>query len=211
VSAGGSGAEHERFVELLAAHVRGALQGEEAAWMQAYLQRHPAAQAQVRFDTMIARQLAEDARNVPADVGLERLLQKVRSEPARTLLPGLSAARLGDFFRVPQVAWAMAALVVLQFGLISAMWMRGHEAGNTPYRSTGGAPVPVLKVQFLESATEREIRNLLIAAGGFIVGGPNQLGEYELLPDAGTPQELLARLRESPLVDSASVAQGGSQ
>jgi hypothetical protein len=204
VSAGDSD-EHQRFVELLPSHVRGSLQAEDAAWMQAYLQRYPAAHAQVRFDTLIARQLAEDAHAVPATIGLDRLLQKVRSERKARAFPGLDLARLGDFFSAPRVAWAMTAVVALQFGLLSAMWLRERDTASAPYRSIGGAPVPVLKIQFRESTTEREIRNLLIAAGASIAGGPNQLGEYEVLPAAGTLPELSARISDSPIIESISV------
>jgi hypothetical protein len=68
-----------------------------------------------------------------------------------------------------------------------------------------GAPasiVPALEVRFRQSATEQELRALLSQAGARIVDGPDQLGDYVVVPRSATLDELREALKQSDLVTS---------
>ena len=79
--------------------------------------------------------------------------------------------------------------------------------GDAPvYRSAGvPADAVLFAVQFTPTATEREIRGLLLDAEAQIVSGPTQLGEYQLAVASNKADAALKKWQSVAFVESAKV------
>jgi hypothetical protein len=89
-------------------------------------------------------------------------------------------------------AFAGAAAIVLVQAIAIALLMSRGMPEFAETRAVGEAqPRTYLQVNFKPEATEREIRLALIRAGGRIVHGPGQLGDYYV----AVPGERLAAAR----------------
>jgi anti-sigma factor RsiW len=135
---------------------------------------------------------------------LARLLSQIHSAQVTrqaSAWTGGWAARLFQWFE-PKFALALV-LIAVQGGIITALWTRQDLAGYAEYRSafTPGAQQVVYRITFVPTATEGEIRQLLLSTGAAIVHGPSQLGDYylELRQD---PEKASQALANSRLVDS---------
>jgi hypothetical protein len=81
-------------------------------------------------------------------------------------------------------AAALAALLIVAQAAIIA-GLVGERAGEEPTRSLSSGPqapngAVVFVVAFDPQATEAAIRTLLLKAGGTIIDGPRQLGDYRI-------------------------------
>ena len=77
---------------------------------------------------------------------------------------------------------------------------------SSVYRSAGNAQASraQIEVSFRTDAKEQDIRRLLVALGAEIVGGPGQLGFYQLrLPD-GDLAKTIERLKGETIVESVA-------
>lgn len=209
--------DEARFTELLPWYVNRSLSHGDRTWVEAYLEANPAARAELEFEELVSRQATAGMEAVPPNVGLDRLMQLVGEEQraatkhrlARPKFLGVDLRAVGALFTAKRVAWAMTLVVALQVGFMHQLSRDAVETGQ--YRSIAGAPGQVLKVQFRQDATERQIRSLLLAEGARITGGPNQLGEYDILPEFRSIEELRGVLAASPVVESVTLSQEGSQ
>jgi hypothetical protein len=167
-----------------------------------------------------ARQLAEQralceavqalAQPIPEASDASRwlgLLNKRAAAPA----PGFwqrATMQLSQWLTRPQWAVAVVSIVVVQAGLIAWQALpRSDEGGQI--KSTPVVQALTLRVSFVPTASEREIRAALTGARARIVGGPTQLGEYWIASNALDLDELKAALLKSGVVDKLEVDHAG--
>jgi hypothetical protein len=175
-----SPADKRRFDELVPFYVSGALDAAERAWVEAYLAREPGARAELAWHQALAGAIEERVASVPEDVGLAGLQARLAAE-RRGARPGRVLAALERLLPRPAVypAFAGAAAIVLAQAVAIALLVGRDAPEFAETRAMGEAqPRVYLQVNFKPEATEREIRLALIRAGGRIVHGPGQLGDY---------------------------------
>jgi hypothetical protein len=172
--------DKRRFDELVPFYVGGGIGAAERAWVEAYLAREPGARAALAWHEALPDAIEEEVARVPADVGLALL---------RSRLAAARGGRLGWLERwlprpavYPAFAGA-AALVLVQavaIALLAGGFVGSREAPEFAQTRAIGEPRPrtYLQVNFKPATTERELRLALIRAGGLIVHGPGQLGDY---------------------------------
>lgn len=149
----------------LAFLVNGALGAEAAAELEALLAEDvDLAGERDALAAIRAGMQAEDIRS-PGEFGLARLMRDVGRAPAQTA-PG----------RVWM--WQAAAAAALALLLGQALLPRGGQGGG--YELAGTAAEGALAVSFVPSASEEQIRNLLVGLDLQIVAGPSALGLYRL-------------------------------
>ncbi len=101
--------------------------------------------------------------------------------------------------RQPALAFGMAALVLLQAGVIGALLTSGSSeqvplSGSQPPTSAAADQV-ILTVAFNPQATEQAMRELLAASGAQLVAGPSALGLYSVAVPTARAAEAAAQLR----------------
>lgn len=213
-----------RFQELLPWHVNGTLESTERAWVDTYLREHPDAQSELRWteglQTKVREAASAAAEEVSPELGLDRLMIRISAEAAATprkaaaQAPAGIAERIRDFFAALQLKPAMAvgaAVIVAQAAVIGTL-MNTQMAAEDPEYSTirslaPGQIVsgPVLQVSFSADAAERDLRALLVQAGGTLVGGPGQLGNYLIAVPADKLDRASQLFAASHLVEHVAV------
>jgi hypothetical protein len=210
----------QRFVELAPWHVNGTLSAADRAWVDDYVRSHPEAAAELAWYASLQQNIRADAPQVTSDLGLERLLHRVRLErrpAARKPQGGLESlfGSIRDFVAGigmrPAFAYTAAALVVAQAGLIGALLFdqQATEREYAQYRSMATIPAsgPLLRVSFKPEAKELDIRGALVDVGGMLVGGPGQLGEYVVRVPPEKVEVAAARLRANAAVEAVEVSE----
>lgn len=215
----------QQFEELLPWYVNSTLGSDERAFVQQYLDANPTSRNAVLELEHLRQCIREEVQAVPEDIGYAAFNARLRSAdsapraPVRT--PGaLDRLRdyLASFFARP--AYLVAACVILaQAGVIGAL-LHGSGADSaaeksySEYRSQPSTPleiaVPLLRITFRASATEAEIRALLIDISGSIVGGPSQFGDYLVLVEASRVESLAPRLASNHIIDNVTVVRKNS-
>ncbi|HYD97510.1 MAG TPA: hypothetical protein VEC01_19470 [Noviherbaspirillum sp.] len=212
--------DYERFLDLLPWYVNRTLGEADRNWVDAYLVREPDARFDLELERSVANEVARQIDAQPADAGLRRLQELVRtdSKTARAVpgRPGRWASlwqRMRDAAsRITggQAGWAMAC--TLQAGVIALLLMQPATESEDQYRALGAPALPTIVVQVRESTPEKDLRALLLREGAEIVAGPSQLGEYRLTAKRGDVQALAKSLVTSPIIESVSVERNsGSQ
>jgi len=123
----------------------------------------------------------------------EHLLRHLMARIAGEAKPSRSAPQSSWLRRLfsawewtPQLALA-CGLAVLQFGVIGYLWQERAEVDTFAEVRNVAPPAETprtfLRVAFRDGVSERDVRDLLHAAGAEIVAGPGQLGDYFLLVD----------------------------
>ncbi|MEZ5650146.1 MAG: hypothetical protein R3E87_06290 [Burkholderiaceae bacterium] len=187
-----------RLDELLPWYLNDTLSDDDREWVQAQLSER---QDELAFDRSIADTLARRADEVPADIGWSKLLARVRADEAPVHAAPMSTpesfservSRWCVSLLTPRMGMALAALLAAQ--TIGIGYLVNEQAGHeqTVYRAAVKVePVPVIRVMFVDSVTERQMREALSDTGLAIVDGPTTLGEYFL---HGSEQGLEAAAR----------------
>jgi anti-sigma factor RsiW len=180
--------DKKRLDELMPWYVNGRIGAEDRAWVEARLAESEAARAELEWHQFVADGVHQEVAALPADPGLQQVLQRIHAEqakPAPIQIQASLLARLAEawsaFARGPAFAVA-AVLVVAQAAVITVLM--SHDNGTNEYgqmRSLG-APVagggPALQITFAATAAERDLRQLLLQVGGRFVDGPDQFGAY---------------------------------
>ena len=212
-----------RFDELLPFYVNGTLNEEDKTWVDAYLQDHPAAKAELGWARSLQSRLHEDVPAVSSEVGLERALKRIRTEG-----PAPERARQAakpSFFEqarnwlasiVPQPALrpvlaGALAVVALQAVVIVHMAGQADDDGAGVMRTIPSKVAeqgPFLKVNFKGDARETDIRFLLVEVHGSLAAGPGQLGDYYVRIPAKQIDAIAAKVRASAIVDAVAVVDG---
>ncbi len=155
----------------LAFHVNGTLSAEEAADLEALLAEDAVLAGERDALAAIRTGMqAEDIRS-PAEFGLARLMRDVGRAPVAQSAPG----RLW--------MWQAVAAVAVALLLGQTLLQRGPLGAG--YELAGTAVAGALVVSFVPSASEDQIRTLLVTQNLEIVAGPSALGLYRLEPGEG--------------------------
>ena len=198
---------------LLPFHVNGTLTPDEAAEVQAWLAEDDAALAEAEALAAIRAEMQAEEVRSPGEFGLARLMRDVAREQAAMAAAPAPAPQQ----RKPWLWQAVAAVALAAFvGQTFVSTQRGAELRQATTNGLDAAarfglasgreapaaavPGPVLVVAFAPTATEAEIRALLLAAGVEIVAGPSSLGLYRL--GGGDAAEALAVLEGAAIVES---------
>lgn len=185
-----TGPEREEMSSLLVFLANGTLEGAERARVEAAVAADPDLQAELAVLREIRGRMQDEVTpQSPGAFGHARLMRDLdREVPAKRpnwLWQGVAAAAV--------------ALLVLQFALT--------RTGDDVRLADGGVEVqsgPVMTVAFAGTATEAEIRALLLELDLSIVSGPSALGLYRLAArDEAARAAALERLGASGLVESA--------
>ena len=208
--------ERRLLEERLPWYLNASLDRSERDWVDQLMERSAEARRLLEGERALREAVFRMQPAAAEDVGLDRLLALVKadgagSRPAAVARPAArpAAARAWtawtEWFARPAWAGALSLLVVAQAGTM-AWWAVQHPgADDAGLRSVPVTEVRTLRVTFVPSATELQIRSALVAAGARIVGGPNQLGEYWIASDMVSLDEMNAALQKSGI--TASIAQ----
>ena len=215
----------EEFAELAPWYVNGTISESDRAWVDAYLRRHPTARAELDWYASLQKHMEADTAQVGPDIGLPRLLHRIRHETPGFAVPlerdpprrGLTDVRvlLAGWLSRPSYAFGAVTLLVLEAVVISSLFIK-HE--NTKqafaeFRSIATVPAiaPLLRVSFKPDARESDIRYALLEVGGVLVGGPGQLGEYLVRVPANRLDTAVGVLSNNVAVESAQMSAPGSR
>jgi hypothetical protein len=187
----------EKFDELLPFYVNETLDETDRAWVDAYLREHPKSAAELQWYRTLQDTMKRDAPAVSAEVGLDKVMARIRAERAPRVKIEQPAPSLGERVRgwlaalAPQPllrpALAAALAVVVVQGVVIANLATQSDEGSEirAHRPTVVDPGPFLKVNFKADAREADIRMLLVEIDGTLAGGPGQLGDwYVRIPEA---------------------------
>lgn len=203
---------HQRIWDLLPWYVNGTLPGEERRVVENHLDACSRCREEIAVCRATREALAEAGEIAPSPhpVQLARLLTRVDEHESgqghgrRPLLAALKAL-LVPTSPVRALFAFQLAITALLVGLL--LWQQRQPETLPLYRTLSAPEAPRgnaarVRVLFAETATEKEIREILLRVHGEIVGGPSAFGTYTVeIPTGGeTPGALLAHLRAQPQV-----------
>lgn len=205
-----------RFDELLPFYVNGTLDDSDRAWVDTYLRDHPKSAAELQWYRTLQDTMQRDTPAVAAEVGLDRVMARIRGERTATRAPAKPAEpSLGERVRGwlaalapqpllrPALAGALA-VVVVQGIVIANLATPDDSSELRAVKATAVDPGPFLKVNFKADAREADIRMLLVEINGSLAGGPGQLGDwYVRIPEARIAAAA-AQVKASPIVDGVA-------
>lgn len=207
-------ADDERlFDERLPWYVNGTLDRNAREWMESKLAASPAAARRLSREQALSKSVPDMLAPAAQEIGLDRLLARVRADnvPA-TAASGWrkTIVALQQWLAQPRLATAMALVVFVQAGIIG--WLAASSIDTetaSEARSVRVTEVRTLRVTFVPSASEAQVRMALLNTGAHIVGGPTQLGEYWLASGMVSLEEIKASLLKSGLVGSMEIDTSG--
>jgi len=205
-----------RFDELLPFYVNGTLEESDRAWVDEYLREHPKSAAELQWYRTLQDTMQRDAPAVSAEVGLDKVMARIRGEraPARAAakpaepsfgerVRGWLAALAPQPLLRPALAGALA-VVVVQGIVIANLATPDNSTEMRTVKPTVVDPGPFLKVNFKADAREADIRMLLVEVNGSLAGGPGQLGDwYVRIPEARIAAAA-DQVKASPIVDGVA-------
>ena len=216
--------DHREVAELLPWYVNGTLRGRELERLTQHLERCDFCRDELAQQQRLADLIrsSEDLASSP-ERDLERLTERLDREAEsesskREESSGGLVGRFRDGFHglAAPVRWALAAQLVVIVALGAAL-LRGHketggefETKAAPSAAMAGGEAAWIRVVFDATASEGEIRSLLIESGSQIVAGPSPFGVYTIESSSGSDQQALDSLRSSDLVVFAEPV-GGTQ
>src|SRR5262245_294396 len=112
----------QKFDELLPFYVNDTLDESDRAWVDAYLSEHPKSAAELQWYRSLQEAMKRDAPAVSAEIGLDKVMAKIRAERAPARAPaqpslgermrGWLAALAPQPLLRPALAAALAVVVV---------------------------------------------------------------------------------------------------
>ena len=108
---------------------------------------------------------------------------------------------LADFFTSARLAWGV---VIAQFALLITLWLSSTGNGITAI-GTDGRPISdiaTINVVFADSATQKEIRELLASVDAQIANGPTSIGLYTIYikGNENDAKSVIDKLKKSTLI-----------
>jgi hypothetical protein len=186
-----------RFDELLPFYVNNTLEESDRAWVESYLREHPKSAAELQWYRTLQDTMRRDTPAVSAEVGLDKVMARIRGERTPSRAPAQQAPSFGERVRGwlaalapqpllrPALAAALAVVVVQGVVIASLATQGGETSEMRVLKPTVVDPGPFLKVNFKADAREADIRMLLVEVDGSLAGGPGQLGDwYVRIPEA---------------------------
>lgn len=203
---------HQRIWDLLPWYANGTLPSEELRAVEDHLDVCARCREEVAVCRATREALAQTGEVAPSPhpVQLARLLTRVdelESGSGSGRRPFLAAlkALLVPTSPVRALLAVQLAITALLVGLL--VWQQRQPETLPLYRTLSAPAAPRgdaarVRVVFAETATEKEIREILLRVHGEIVAGPSVFGTYtvEIPTDGETPGSLLAHLRSQPQV-----------
>lgn len=216
--------DHRRVWELIPWHVNDTLDPAERDRVEAHLAACPECRAEVE----LCRQLVaaggrpEDLAPAPHPAQLDRLVDRIAAEEGEPRRAG--SGRSGSRRLLPGIRRLAAVLAILAAGVAGYLVAPGTPTGAGPAPGPGATPpaeyrtlsaseerpavapgAPVLRMVFAPATPEEEMRRILLAVRGEIVGGPSPLGVYTVRPATADGDEepltvVLQHLRRQPEV-----------
>jgi hypothetical protein len=205
-------ATKRRFDELVLWYVTGKIGDADRAWVEKVAAAHPEAQAELEWHRRLHEDIHSRYAAIPEDVGLTRLMARVREDAKPAPARASWSSRLGEFFAslTARPAYALGvAVIVAQAGIIGALLSKtAVEPQFADTRAIAPQPVAdaqVLRVTFKAQATERDMRLLLVQVSGRVVDGPGQLGDYIVAVPAKRLEVAKQEMEQSGLVEAVTV------
>ena len=206
----------EKFDELLPFYVNDTLDEGDRAWVDAYLREHPKSAAELQWYRTLQETMKRDAPAVSAEVGLDKVMARIRAERAPSRAPAQQAPSFGQRVRGflasltpqpllrPVLAGALAVGVVQGIVIANLATKPDESSEIRAHRPTVVDPGPFLKVNFKADAREADIRLLLVEVDGSLAGGPGQLGDwYVRIPEARITAAA-DKLKTSAIIDGVA-------
>jgi len=206
----------DRFDELLPFYVNDTLDETDRAWVDAYLREHPKSAAELQWYRTLQETMQRDAPAVSAEVGLDKVMARIRAEskPSRAPVratPGIGE-RLREFFASitpqpllkPALAGALAVVVVQGIVIANLATKPDDSSEIRAHRPTVVDPGPFLKVNFKADAREADIRMLLVEIEGTLAGGPGQLGDWYVRIPESRITAAADKVKASAIVDGVA-------
>ena len=136
----------------------------------------------------------------PGELGLKRLFHRLQDEKTDMLARQRPKGR----WMRPALAIAASLVIVIQAGLLIHSWF--GPAAITPLSSPHVEGI-ILQVTFFPTATETQIREIMLSVGGTFVGGPGALGVYRIrlnpsIQESYDVQRILNTLRQQDSIIS---------
>lgn len=179
--------DRQELSELLPFYLNGTLEPDARARVEAGLADDVGLRADLDFLKMVqAETLARDAGKSPGEFGLARLMRDIDVE--RGQAPLRRSTRI----------WQLATAACLALFLATSALV--VTSPDTMMRLAGGGAVtvhegPVFTVAFVATASEAEIRDLLLTLDLQIAAGPSALGLYTITgPEGADAAEIAAAL-----------------
>jgi len=206
----------DRFDELLPFYVNDTLDQADRAWVDDYLREHPKSAAELQWYRTLRETMQRDTPAVSAEVGLDKVMARIRAERAPTQAATRRAPGVGERLRAffasitpqpllkPALAGALAVVVVQGIVIANLATKPDESSEIRAHRPTVVDPGPFLKVNFKADAREADIRMLLVEVDGSLAGGPGQLGDwYVRIPEARIAAAA-DKLKASAIVDGVA-------
>ena len=207
--------ERRRLEDVLPFYVNGRASAEDRAFVDA-LRADPDAASMLNWHSGLAEHVRADVESAPATIGWAALAAKVQAQrQAEASARGAGWRAWLSLDRwVPRnlqmPAFAVLALAVvgqslLLSGVIGTPLDREYsevrgEARTAEAGAADASAVALLRANFKDETSERDLRLLLVAVGASIVQGPGQLGDYTLSVPADRAAAALRELGQSPWV-----------
>jgi hypothetical protein len=212
--------QKEQFQQWLPLYVNGRLNDINCSWMDHYLAEHPKAAAELQIEQALKESLHAELPEFAPELGLDTFMSRIHSEPIvikestvydfckqklHRCLDAISPAFLNP-------RWAMAiTLLLVQTGVIGLLLSHRTApvfSNQVLWRSVGQqSPYqgPVLQITFKSSATEEEIRLLMVKIRGSFLGGPGQLGNYLVIVPMSSIEVAQKQVMNSTIIESVQL------
>jgi hypothetical protein len=105
----------DRFNELLPWYVNGTLDAADRTWMDKYLQDHPRARQQLRWEQLIHEDVRRDSINVSEEIGLDKAMARIHSEASASAIVEEESKSHTDL----ETHWQTRPSMLKQQGLLS--------------------------------------------------------------------------------------------
>lgn len=199
----------ERFAELAPWYVNGSLSAADRTWVDNYLAEFPEARAELAWFASLQTRIKESLPEVPANIGLDKVMRRIRADQpsASESIGARIAAFFGGFALKPAMSMALAAVVLVQGGVIVGL-MKDDASEIRANKALPVTDAPLVKVNFAPDAKESDIRMLLVSIQGTLAGGPGQLGDYYVRVPAGKEKAAADKLKSIAIVQAVELAPG---
>lgn len=181
----------EQARELLPWYVNGTLDAARRKLVDEQLAQSPALRTELDWLRKLDRDIDETTSIPGGDLGLGRLMSRIDAEREGKLVPLKRPERPRWF--VPSLA--IAATLVIAQTLVIGVLVKDRSEVLVPHSGLVKGKGSLLQVQFQPSATEVQMRELLVVVGGDVVAGPGSLGIYTIRVSDERAEEALQRLR----------------
>ncbi len=200
--------------ELISWYVNGTLPESELGRVEKLLEESEQARRMLAWERKVRDAARNDSKlQCAPELGLSKVMQRIEQQQAEKKETQVEADSvfqkmanwLGSFKLSPAFAM-VAAVAVVQFGVIVQIWPTTPGADFAQVRSVDNTPAVLtedsfLRIAFKEATTEAELRKVLHHAQVEMVAGPTQLGDYFLIVANSHKANAMQTLQASAVVE----------